>query len=69
MGVLQTTNLPPPVPANDLDAADLAIVRVEVVITVAKRRITFNQDPKKGFATVYDQCSKEVRDKLESSDG
>ena len=36
---------------------------------MAKRRITLNQDLKKGFATVYDQCSQEVRDKLESSDG
>ena len=36
---------------------------------MAKRRITLNQDLKKGFVTVYDQCSQEVRDKLESSDG
>ena len=36
---------------------------------MAKRRITLNQDLKKGFATVYDQCYQEVRDKLESSDG
>ena len=36
---------------------------------MAKRRIALNQDLKKGFATVYDQCSQEVRDKLESSDG
>ena len=34
-----------------------------------KRRITLNQDLKKGFATVYDQCYQEVRDKLESLDG
>ena len=34
-----------------------------------KRRTTLNQDLKKVFATVYDQCSQEVRDKLESSDG
>ena len=36
---------------------------------VAKRRITLNQDLKNGYATVYDQCSQEVMDKLESSDG
>ena len=35
---------------------------------VAKRCITLNQDVKKGFSTVYDQCSQEVRDKLELSD-
>ena len=36
---------------------------------MAKRRITLNQDLKKEFAAVYDQCSQEVRDKLELSDG
>ena len=68
-GVLQKIDLPPPVPANDPEADDLIIIREEVVRAVAKRRITLNQDLKKGFATVYDQCSQEVRDKLESSDG
>ena len=59
-GVLQTIDLPPPVPANDPDADDLVIVREEVVRAVAKRRITLNQYLKKGFATVYDQCSQEA---------
>ena len=63
-GVLQTINLPPPVPANDPEADELIIIREEVVRAVAKRRITLNQDPQKGFATVYDQCSQELRDKL-----
>ena len=67
--VLQTINLPPPVPANDPDADDLIIVREKEVRVVYKRRITLNQDLKKVFATVYNQCSQEVRDKLESSDG
>ena len=62
-------DIPPPVPANDPEADDLIIIREEVVRAVAKRRITLNQDLKKGFVTVYDQCSQEVRDKLESSDG
>ena len=57
MGVLQEIDLPPPVPANDPDADDLTIVRVEVVRAVDKRRITLNQDLKKRFAIVYDQCS------------
>ena len=68
-GVLQTIDLPSPVPANDPDAADLTIIRVEVVRAVAKRRINLNQDLNKGFDTVYDQCSQEVRDKLELLDG
>ena len=50
--VLQNIDLPPPIPANDLDADDLAIVRVEVGRAVAKRFITLNQDFKKGFTTV-----------------
>ena len=65
-GVLQTLNLFFFVPENYSDADDLTIVRVEVVRAVAKRRITLNQDHNKGFATLYDQCSQEVRDKLES---
>ena len=68
-GILQMINLPPPVPSNEPEADDLIIIREEVVRAVAKRRITLNQDLKKGFVTVYDQCSQEVRDKLESSDG
>ena len=68
-GVLQTIDLPPPIPANNPDVDDLTIVRLEVVRAVAKRRITLNKDLKKRFSTVYDQCSQEVRDKLESSDG
>ena len=68
-GVLQTIDLPPHIPANNRGVDYLTIFRVEVVRAVAKRRITLNQDLKKGFATVYDQCSQEVRDKLESPDG
>ena len=68
-GVLQTIDLPPTVPGNYPDADNFIIVREEVVRAVAKRRITLNKDLKKGFATLYDQCSQEVRDNLESSDG
>ena len=68
-GVLQTINLPHPVPENDPETDDFATVRVEVVRAVAKRCITLNQDLKKGFATVYDQCSQEVRENLELSHG
>ena len=56
-GVLQTIDLPPPVPVNDPEADDLIIIREEVVRAVAKRRITLNQDLKKGFLAVYEQCS------------
>ena len=50
--VLQTIEIPPPVPANDPAADDLIIIIEEVVRVVAKRRITLNQDLKKIFATV-----------------
>ena len=69
VGVLQMIDPPPPVPANDPYSDDLSIVRVEVLRAAAKRRITLNQDLKKGFAKVYDTCYQEVREKLESSDG
>ena len=55
-GFLQTIDVPPPVPANDPEDDDLSIVIEEVVRAVAKIRIILNQDLKKGFATVYDQC-------------
>ena len=35
---------------------------------IAKRKAKPDNVLKKGFATVYDQCSLEVRDKLEASD-
>ena len=62
-------NLPHPVTAKYPDADDPIIVREEVVRAVANRCITLNQDLKKGFSTVYDQCFQKLRDKLESSDG
>ena len=68
-GVLQMIDLPPPVLAKDPDTGNLIIVIEEAVRAVAKRRITLNQDLKKGFSVVYNQCYQEERDKLESSDG
>ena len=62
-GALQTIDLPPPVPANNPEADNLVTIREEVVRAVAKRSINLNQDLKKGFTKVYDQCSQEVRDK------
>jgi hypothetical protein len=36
------------------------------VKTIAKRRLKLSDSVKKGFVTVYNQCSQEVKDKLES---
>jgi hypothetical protein len=64
----QIIPLPPAVDVNAPDAADLNIIRTEEVKTIAKRRLKLSDSLKKGFATVYDQCSQEVKDKLESSE-
>ncbi len=63
-GTAQTIALPAAVNANTPDKADLKVIRVEVVKSVAKRRQKLEESLKKGYATVYDQCSQEVRDKL-----
>jgi hypothetical protein len=64
----QIIPLPPAVDANAPDAADLNIIRAEDVKTIAKRRLKLSDSLKNGFATVFDQCSQEVKDKLESSE-
>ncbi len=57
----QTIALPDAVGPNAPDAADLAIIRAKEVKTIAKRRLKLQNSLKKGYATVYDQCSQEVR--------
>jgi hypothetical protein len=64
----QTIPLPAAVDASAPDAADLKIIRDEEVKTIAKRRLKLQDSLKKGYATIYDQCSQEVRDKLEATD-
>ena len=58
--VVQTIALPPPVDTNAPDKADLELIHVEVVKSVLEESL------KKGYATVYNQCSQEVRDKLKA---
>ena len=57
----------PPVNTNAPDKADLELIRVEVVKSVTKRRQKLDESLKKGYATVYDQCLQEVRDKLKAT--
>jgi hypothetical protein len=38
------------------------------VKTIAKRRLKLSDALKKGYATVYNQCLQEVKDKLEATD-
>ncbi len=60
--------LPPAVNPNSADADNQKIIREEAVRAIAKRKAKLDNALKKGFATVYNQCSLEVRDKLEASD-
>ena len=62
----QTIDMPAAAPANDPDAA---IVRTEQVRAIAKRRAKLDASTKRGFAILYDQCSEQVKMKLESSTG
>jgi hypothetical protein len=64
----QTIALPDAVDPNATNAANLTIIRAEEVKMTAKRRLKLQDSLKKGYATVYDQCSQEVRDKLEATD-
>ena len=63
-GKHQIIELPPAIDPNASDAEDQKIIRAEEVKTIAKRRLKLAESLKKGYATVYDQCSQEVKDKL-----
>ena len=67
MGTAQTIALPAAVDPNAPDKADLDVIRVKVVKSVAKRQQKLQESLKKGYATVYDQCSQEVHDKLKAT--
>ncbi len=63
----QTIKLPPAMDPNAPDVDNLNIIRAEEVKLVAKRRQKLEEALKKGFVKVYNQCSQEVRDKLENT--
>jgi hypothetical protein len=65
-GAEQTIAMPAAADANDADAV---IVRTEQVRAVAKRRAKLDASIKRGFATLYDQCSEQVKTKLEATNG
>jgi methionine synthase II (cobalamin-independent) len=67
-GKLQTIALPPPIDMLASDAKDQKIIREEAVRAIAKRKAKLDSALKKGYATIWDQCSLEVRNKLEASD-
>jgi hypothetical protein len=65
-GKQQTIKLPPAVDPNAADKANLEIIRAKDVKLVVKRLRNLQESLKKGYATVYDQCSQEVQDKLKT---
>ncbi len=67
-GKEQTMPLPPLVDQNAADKADLKIIWSEDVKTIAKRGQRLNEALKRGYPTLYGQCSQEVQDKLKSMD-
>ena len=66
-GKEQIIALPPAVNTSASDADNQKIIWEEAVRAIAKRKVKLDNAPKKEFVTVYDQCSLEVRDKLEAS--
>jgi hypothetical protein len=52
---------------NAPDKDDLNIIRNEEIKSVAKRQQKLRESLKKGFTTVYEQCSREVKEKLENT--
>ena len=66
-GTAQSIGLPAAVDPNAPDAKDLETIRTEMVKTVAKRRQKLEESIRKGYATVYEQCSQQVKDKLEGT--
>jgi hypothetical protein len=63
----QIIALPLAVDESVADVEDQKIIRAEEVKPVVKRRLKLEDALKKGYATVYNQCSQEVKDKLEAT--
>jgi hypothetical protein len=66
-GKKQMIKLPAAVDENVPDKGDLNIIRNKEIKSVAKRKQKLGESLMKGFATVYEQCSREVKKKLENT--
>jgi hypothetical protein len=66
-GKKQIIKLPAAVNPNSPTAADNELIRQELVKAVGKRQMKLSKSLMKGYATVYGQCSDEVKEKLEVS--
>ncbi len=67
MGKAQTITLPLPVDVSATDAEDQKFMRGEAIRVIAKRKAKLDGTLKKGYATIWDQCSQKLRNKLEAS--
>jgi hypothetical protein len=67
-GKEQMIVLPSALDVSVPNAADLKIIRDEEVKNIAKRRLKLQDSLKKGYTTVYAQCSQEMHDKLKATD-
>ena len=65
-GAQQTTAMPAAADANDADAV---LVKTEQVRTIVERCAKLNASIKRGFATLYNQYSEQVKTKLEATNG
>jgi hypothetical protein len=66
-GKKQTIKLPAAMDENAPDKDNLNIIRNKEIKSMAKRQQKLRELLMKGFATVYEQCSKEVKEKLENT--
>jgi hypothetical protein len=67
-GKQQIIPLLPPVDPNAEDKADLEIIQAKDSKMIAKRQQKLQESLKKGYATVYGQCSQQVHNKLKSTE-
>jgi hypothetical protein len=66
-GKEQMIMLPPPINQSAADIEDQKIIQEKAIRAIAKQKAKLDSTLKKGYVTVWDQCSQEVRDKLETS--
>ncbi len=67
-GKKQTIKLPASVDKNAPDKDNLNIIRNKEIKSMAKRQQKLGESLMKGFMTVYVQCSREVKEKLENTE-
>jgi hypothetical protein len=59
--------MPNPVDTNSITAADKELIRQELVKAIGKRQMKLSRLLMKAYATVYRQCSDNIKEKLEAS--